>query len=343
MTASRQKSSKMPEAINSSGGHISIVVFDWWVKANKGMMPRVRTRKTIAIILLATLTLAVLYRLTPSPPRYQGRSLSFWLKALDDGKRGGGLTWETWQDRTEEQPGRSEAAEAIMQMGTNSLPFLITALSYRDSTVKKWFVGLLGLQSWIKVSLPMAADHQRPAALALHILGPAAKPALPQLTKALNDPETSQGAAIALAGIGPEGWSVLSQALASTNQYVSVCAAWALGGHRAEVPGTVAGLMRQVTNATPSGLGPLSAWALGAIGQNKEQVVPLLINGLQSSQVGVRWGSAIGLGEFGTNAQSAVPALLRSALQDSDKTVRMYATTALKQIDPTAAAKAGVK
>jgi HEAT repeat protein len=48
------------------------------------------------------------------------------------------------------------------------------------------------------------------------------------------------------------------------------------------------------------------------------------------------------LGRFETNAQAAVPMLLE-ALSDTDQNVLHQAASALKHIDPAAAAKAGVK
>jgi len=55
-----------------------------------------------------------------------------------------------------------------------------------------------------------------------------------------------------------------------------------------------------------------------------------------------RWLVVASLGDFGTNAQQAVPALI-SLLNDKQVLVRENATNALKRIDPEAAAKAGVK
>jgi hypothetical protein len=48
------------------------------------------------------------------------------------------------------------------------------------------------------------------------------------------------------------------------------------------------------------------------------------------------------LGQFGGAATSAVPAMIR-CLADSHLSARRLATNSLKQIDPVAAAKAGVK
>jgi HEAT repeat protein len=56
----------------------------------------------------------------------------------------------------------------------------------------------------------------------------------------------------------------------------------------------------------------------------------------------MRLSAMRGLGNFGPNAQQAIPALLQ-LLSDLDVAVRFTATNALKKIDPEAAAKAGVK
>ena len=56
----------------------------------------------------------------------------------------------------------------------------------------------------------------------------------------------------------------------------------------------------------------------------------------------VRKRAAQILGELGPGAKEAVPALLQS-LRDRENAVRDAAAAALKQIDPKAAAKAGVR
>ena len=63
---------------------------------------------------------------------------------------------------------------------------------------------------------------------------------------------------------------------------------------------------------------------------------------LESETTMVRKRAAQILGEFGPGAKGAVPALLQS-LRDRENAVREAASAALKQIDPKAAAKAGVR
>jgi HEAT repeat protein len=73
-----------------------------------------------------------------------------------------------------------------------------------------------------------------------------------------------------------------------------------------------------------------------------ELSVPALIGSLRDPVDEVRWTSASSLETFGTDAKSAVPALLK-AFGDPCPGVREDAGYALQKIDPEAAAKVGVK
>jgi HEAT repeat protein len=68
----------------------------------------------------------------------------------------------------------------------------------------------------------------------------------------------------------------------------------------------------------------------------------LVLESLGDANPGIRFSAANGLGDFGAEVRDAVPALVR-LLGDPEWIVRQAATNALKQIDPVAAAKAGVK
>jgi HEAT repeat protein len=295
-----------------------------------------------AVILICGL-LTYLFR--PSEPVYHGRSLSSWLKQLDDSDHEGSLPWQTWA--SQRTPSQVEAAEAIRRMGTNSLPFLLHALSTTNSRWQSKFIGWLGKRSWLKISLPVPVDYRRASTLALDALGPAASPATPELAQLLNsqnaDGIAKKDAAIALAAIGPDGWAVLNQAVHPSNSWESACAVWALAGHHVTVSlKTITALMDAVTNNPTAKNGAISGWALGELAQERERVIPVLIQGLQSSDMATRWGAACGLGALGTNAVSAVPALL-DALHNKDTSTRDNASRALKLIDPGAADKADVK
>jgi HEAT repeats len=309
-----------------------------------------KKRNSILFILLLVVIIGGIagLMLRPHEPVYKGKSLSLWLKQLDDGYPVSGLTLVPWgMNYINYTPQQTQAVHAIRQMGTNSLPYLLHAMGREDSALKLKLVQLLSEQSWLEVCVPLASENRRPAALALDALGPAAKPLTPELQKVFNsiranfDPAFYRDVTIALAAIGPEGWAVLAQEISNTNDWARSCAIWGLASHHATVsPATLASLMAAVTNKAEHG--DISAWALGELAQDQEHVIPVLINGLGSSASVIRSASAAALGKFGTNAASAVPALLKT-LADTQQTVRSYSSNALKEIDSEAAAKAGVK
>lgn len=79
--------------------------------------------------------------------------------------------------------------------------------------------------------------------------------------------------------------------------------------------------------------------ALGRIHSDPEKVVPALTNVLGDPDFTVRVYALIALEQFGPAAKAAVPVLVQ--FHETDTTSR--STSALKAIDPDAAAKAGVK
>jgi HEAT repeat protein len=79
--------------------------------------------------------------------------------------------------------------------------------------------------------------------------------------------------------------------------------------------------------------------ALGEITAEPERVVPILINALHDPDSQNQIRAVQALGQFGPDAELAVP-----ALAEYFKTSHSSAALdALKEIDPAAAAKAGVK
>jgi HEAT repeat protein len=84
--------------------------------------------------------------------------------------------------------------------------------------------------------------------------------------------------------------------------------------------------------------------AVNALGQRSKDaavVVPALAEALKDPDAFVRREAAGALGKLGSDARLAVPALL-AAFKDRNTSVRKEAGHALKQIDPEAAARAGV-
>ena len=72
-----------------------------------------------------------------------------------------------------------------------------------------------------------------------------------------------------------------------------------------------------------------AAWALARIGPPARPAVPVLISGLSDSQEGIRYFSALALGEIGSTV--AIPEL-RNALEDENPYVRSVSAVALGKI-----------
>lgn len=264
-------------------------------------------------------------------PFFSGQPLSLWLKQLNDGQANQTYILGPWSvKRTQEQ---EEAAEAIRSIGSQSLPFLVHSLTNPDpSSVYGNAIsdGKLG-------NAQMLEDNRWAAVLAFDALGPTAKAAVPDLAQALNsiddwpkpkeavmsqndqhtfqticdvDWHLTKDLPLALAAVEPEGWEALTEGLSSTNQRTRHFAAWALGTHHAVVPGTLDALMHVATNETDGG-DDWAVFALGEIRQRPEDVVPLLINVLQSTNDRLYMAAANALGKFGPQAAGATPLLSR--------------------------------
>lgn len=106
---------------------------------------------------------------------------------------------------------------------------------------------------------------------------------------------------------------------------------------RIAVPGLVAAL-----NDSDPFVRVNAAITLGFLRENPEIVVPALVERLTDEQLRVAGGAAKALGRLQGDASSAIPALLQAA-QSADEGLRETAITAVKQIDPDAARKAGLE
>jgi HEAT repeat protein len=217
--------------------------------------------------------------------------------------------------------------------GKLAIPALVQALKDEDASVRGLVAAAVGeigrtdpdvAREQPGVILALAAVLQdknaqvrQHTAQSLGEFGRAARPAIPALLNAIQDPDAfvRAFAAAALIDIEPEtasragAFAFLQKSMAGIDPAMCAAAMEAVAGMRRE---------------------PLA-------------VVPVLVVKLrQDSDPAIRGEAALNLGKLGKLAQGAVPGLI-AALKDSDSKVRGIAAEALKQIDPEAAAKAGVK
>src|SRR5260370_39595352 len=106
---------------------------------------------------------------------------------------------------------RTVAEGAIREIGTNGLPAMLVWLRYEPSQTKTNIMEFLkrmrrsAFGRWIPPQLTY--EHGPPPAhIGFNVLGPAAAPAIPELTQMANDVQHSRPAAralMALSAIGP--------------------------------------------------------------------------------------------------------------------------------------------
>jgi len=166
------------------------------------MSPRWRKASfVIASVLLAT---AACWFLPPHGPRYQGKSLSRWLKDLDFGGRRG-----------------AAARLAVRELGTNALPTLVRCLTHHDSS---WELRWFAFAHKYEVGLDLLEDdfqwHRR-AAQGFVELGAVAEPALPVLAQAVTNSQAPEQVVVALARLLPKSFNVLTNAAVVCNSRAS--------------------------------------------------------------------------------------------------------------------------
>jgi hypothetical protein len=243
----------------------------------------------------------------PLEPCYQGKRLRDWLIEMNVAQNEGG----------EDSIRYTRAAKAIRQMGTNSLPTLLTMLGSEDSQFKKALQGLADKQSLLHFEFIEASNWRNLAEAAIYVLGPIAAPAIPQLIEMLSatNADIRGGSAGALGSIHSQEDIVvpaLTNALKDPSIEVRRSAEWAL-------------------------------WIFGKLeGKKTDLVIAVLVAQLDSKDPWEFGGVCALLGTLGPQARSAWPALM-VRLSDQDYRIRFAATNALLKIDPEAAAKAGVE
>jgi HEAT repeat protein len=206
-------------------------------------------------------------------------------------------------------------------------------LQRKDSSLNQTIFDLTK-QSPIPLGVRLARQDRLEAAVALGVLGPAARAAIPALIEACRETNTLVGtkAEAALIRIRHETIQPLVAKLSDFN-----AANWR---HTATM---VSDLGSNATPALPVFLDALqhtnhliryfAASCLGHLALAPEQVVPALMQSAFDSQASVRMQSLFALYQFGKAARPAATVMLDS-LQDTNVHVRLCALMALNVILP---------
>jgi HEAT repeat protein len=236
------------------------------------------------------------------------------------------------------------------------VPRLLDVLQKDQSVNRNLALDLLGQQGTAAAdAVPwLVAELKRPQQTQAHLklaetLGRidrerAKKEAVPLLRQLAEDLNLRVPATAALWRIDPDDrqpLTVLVETLERTAGYAQQLAAEALGtfgdAARPAIPA-----LRNVLNSTDPSVRVNAARSLWQITGDTNTTLPVLIDALRKQQGYFRTRAADKLGEMGSAARSAVPALLEKR-HDPDLGVRAAVIRAVQKIDPEAAAREGLR
>ena len=271
-----------------------------------------RRRFTFAAAFGVVLALAAWFVLHSREPEYEGKKLSHWLRQLESAQDIESMEWQT-------------AARALRQMGTNTLPWLIAPLQASDPQWKaqtvEWFRDVLNKDLSHRL---VARDRQR-SLMALQLLGPVARPLIPDIAAMTTNanPDAADAAFAALIRINtPECVPVLVDTLTNGSTILRSAAIVSLGSLRGVAREAVPALVTTLDNReADENLRSEAARALGMIGRNPQLSVPALTCALSDTNTQVARTAAGALGAFGSKAESALPALraLPASMEESPR------------------------
>lgn len=275
-------------------------------------------------------------------PKYAGHSLTYWV-----------IAYGAPQSIPRAASQKERAADAIQQIGTNAIPFLLQWICYNPSPgsgepnpqlnrVLRRISDWLGTEkSW---ELRNAARERADAApLAFATLGPRASNAIPRLALLFRGPLEAPGAypaGKALALIPDLGVTVLAAAL--TNQAALIraraaCTLYYSGTNAQPLTPTLTKLINDPDDAVCQ----CAADTLMSIGPDPDVVLPTLINALQQTNPVRRVIAAHALRTLGAGARPAVTPLV-TMLSDSNRVAQYEAAWALQEIAPETLTNAAV-
>ena len=267
-------------------------------------------------------------------PTYNGQPLSEWLFVLQL-QQGG--------HDNEIPAGMEQPEDAIRQIGTNGIPTLLDILGAKEGNKRRVLAKLKSeeLKQEFNEKDADLEDLRKLAVDGFTILGTNAESAVPQIAKIFRDPETRFQATRALTVVGPAGFSVLTNALASKDESVRNPVIWVLGEKGGSDSNAVTQLLIKSLKDSDVVNQGNAATFLG--GKDPAIAIPALIeliNKDPDDYITVE-GAARGLSSYGSAAKAAAPILLSIYTNHiSDRSWNVELMWALKGIDMQTAAKA---
>lgn len=315
---------------------------------------RKRLRKMVILLAVCALSAAGLYALYPGEPSFEGRRLSEWILTAHDKEPG---------------PEKEKALAVVRQLGLDSIPLLLHWLRNGDDPSWNWRVFELKSKGndWLAAHhiikphgmsvIGGGPNHRTIAGYGLAELDPAGKRAvIPVLIQMLGDKkhkpdelsEIAGTAYLVLPTMAPESIAPLMDALSSQDVQVWTLAAGALGHIGPDAKAAIPALEKRLKdNDANTRVG--AAETIVKLGGDPRKFIPVVIQSLPE----VKWDfmdySLDILVRYKEQAKAAVPVLLTILSNTAQSTnitnmgIRNGVMNALREIDPEAADKAGVR
>ena len=284
-------------------------------------------------------------------PEHQGKKLSEWLSIYAEWPSGGyadePADGEAQMAKTQR---KDQAAGAILHIGTNGLPWLMRWAFYEPPAWRRTWLSFLG-----KTAYGSSIKHRiypgRPEKLCnlslegFEILRKEAAPVIPEVVGAMNV-LNSRGdwPMLILRCLGDTGLSSLMAVITNRANTVAFreCALKYVSWDCTNSAWAVAPLIRCL-NEEDWEIVSGAARAIGELAQEPNIAVPVLVASLRHPNRSVRYNAAYSLGRFGTNAQSAAPAVMEMVTDIDDVYGRMQVTNVLRRIAPALLPMEGAK
>jgi hypothetical protein len=290
-----------------------------------------RNKLLTVIAVCAAAILLVAFLSLDREPRYGDRVLHEWI--------------HLFPTAVDVRAGKAAQAEnAIQQIGTNAIPFLLRWLSteWQPSRSKQRLATFVRnipfltrfhpISRWALGADPLQRRADE-AAAAFEALGSNAAPAIPELARlATYSPQsgTARRAVDALVNIGPITLPALLTVITNANAQARFYAVTSIQSFGTNARPAIPMLLTYRGDATlASGVYEV----LGRLKLEPQEVVPALERTAHDPNPSQRSLAIIVLGDYGAYAKPAVPVLM-AALSDADSGVLDSATNALNVIAP---------
>jgi HEAT repeat protein len=256
-------------------------------------------------------------------PRYQGRTLTGWLKQYS-------------RASLDETNSLAQAQEAIRAIGPEkSVPILLKLLRTKDGRIDKWVLENSERFNLEFLHWQTELDCELEGVAGFEVLGSNAAPAVGELVRLLDDKDRAFTAARCLDDIGRPAESAIRQCLTNANPQVREWGVTALAGATDDVEvyiSEIKGCLKDPEAFVRLG----TVRAIGSQENAPDLAVPILIGALNDHDAHVSAQAADSLGGFGTNSVGAISALTNQIGQ-GEQTRSRAAMNALTAIAPTQA------